>query len=412
MKKTKDTSLYDEKLQFEELGQIENVFQKAVKLSARAIPYALLTLVLITILEGYTGVLSNISGRTWQLDINRQPSNHRGQGQLSFSSLLAMIKTKAARGPLQQIIIGDSILVAGLMDFYHKQHDTNGNILGDALPNSVNLSQGAQEWGTSALMINRLSQETFIKKEKPTLIIDVNVKFFSYSESFSPVFPVEILLCSQTSSLSPQLEAVCNSLQSDWPKTLSDIGKLSPLFLRGLQGQFDFFMTFIQKSPIYDILGPRYGMLPLRSLTPGIVDAKRIIKAKKASGNLSDRPAFIADNSDANFAGNILKMYEMTGHKKHLWIDALANSVSQWPGKAIVLWVGFSPKVHALLNDENLNLLAKIRTDIMSKFVGSGKTDIKFVSIQDILPDPHYYVDMDHLIPEGHRRLGDSFRKF
>lgn len=416
MKKIREPSarsshLFDPSRQLENLNHAaENRFQKAVQFLASCLPYSLILFILLTVLEGATSILAHQTGRAWLHQIGRTPSAIGGQGNLGLESILGMLQARFSEAKTQVVFVGDSVFAPGFGGGTVNELELS-QIAASQVPQSLNLAQEGGEWGMNSLLLQKLVQQPEIIQNKPLLVLDVNFKFYGTSHSFTPAFPIEMGLCSNLPNPEDSdARSICESLKLDWPKALGAISQWSSFLYRGLQGQLDFLMSYVQRAPAYEYNVRGRGRQNLRTFLPGLLDASLF------EDYLKEHPydpwyTYYSTEQMNRYLGFIRNGYFESTSPKHLWLKSLAKSAAAWPGPVVVVWVEPSPNAQAVLGPERKADLEVMTNAVTSLFNSQGKKDLQLIPSHLILNDPHDYADSDHFSAQGHRKFAAYVRE-
>lgn len=377
-------------------------YQKWIQKFSTWLPWSLALFGSVTLLEGQFGFLSEIAGSTWVTQIGRTSSAVGGQGNLSARAILGMAKTKMQTDRTHYLFVGDSVFTGAIGG--NTWNDLPPSTLVSAkLPHSLNLGQEGSDWALNSMLIRKLSNQELVKEQLPLLITDINLKFLLWDYDFTPPFPAEMELCAE----SPE-NVICQHLEEAWPKGLTLIYHWSPLVLNGLLGQFDFFLTYGLKAPIYTAKGRGFGILPFRSFLPGIVDANYVMEREKTNPTPIYTMTYGNIQHLMNMNANIFWMnFHSPDFRKKLWLNSLIQSIGSWPGPKLVLWVGNSPNSHSVLTPENQTKTLQLGEEITQQVKNSGISNLKVISVSSVLTEPDDYIDTDHWTPKGHQKFAE-----
>jgi hypothetical protein len=398
---------YDAALQLEKLPPaLEVPWQRALAWLGRCLAGALALFAAVTAVEARTGWLAGTAGSAWARALGRLPSATGGQGSVGLETVLAFLRQSFRQKPVSSIFLGDSIFAPPFGGGAVEEVALEA-IAASQVPGAVNLSQEGWEWGARALLIDRVAQEPDVRAARPLLVTNVDFKYYSLPTSYTPPFPIEMSLCADHSfTPEPEAERICEALSRDWPAVLSRVESLSAGLLRGLQGQFDFFMTFAQRAPLYSNNMRGFGQWPLRSFTPGLADALRVAASYRARPPDPWQVRYRGHEGALNrFGEAIVTGYRQADHPKHLWLHALSRAVAGWPGPALVIWVRPGPEAEESKRPDLREGIRRMEADVLALFRANGKVDQRVAVNRDFLPEVADYVDTDHLTVQGHRKL-------
>lgn len=388
----------------------EHFYRRWIHVLGSLIPWSFALFCIVTVLEGQFGFLSQIAGEAWITRIGRTASTVGGQGNLSARAILSMARKKMQNQQIHYVFSGDSVLAPPLGGGAVSDLPVKA-LSSSLLPKSLNVSQEGVEWATNSLLIRALEFEPLVHKQQPLLIVDIDLKFFVFYDEITPPFPTEMELCAEFTE-SPEFRALCKDLKEKWPKGLAHLYDWNPFLLEGLLGQFDFFLSFVLKAPIYSANVRGFGNLPYRNLSSGISDAAYLAEREKTFPTEIWRTTYRPNEEWLNKNAEIIWInYHSPQYRKYLWLNSLIKTVSFWPGPKLLVWIGHSPNAYAALTEINQKRMNQVNNEVEAAVHKIGIPNLKMIQISSVLNDAKDFIDMDHFTPQGHRKLAEFIQQ-
>ena len=389
---------------------LERYFNTAASYLGKTLVGAFSLFIFITLIEGRTGFLSHWSGQAWWNTLERLPSS-MAQGDFGRRTLQQFIESAIQNNHTNFVLVADSNMAPDLGGGSRSELSSK-DLVSQHLKNALNLSFVGGEWFISGEIIRDLIHNRSLQEQQPVLITLVNFKFFATREPFTPHPFLGLDYC--RNDLSSSTQQICEHLRTTpgyHSSVLSHISRFSPWLFSSLIGHLDFLMTFFQRTPVHisSVGGaePRgKGRYGLRTFRSGIMDALQIEQHFLKNPDWADpKPEKYTRSQVSAFLLNIIRQFKDPSHPKHRWLKFLSDSVHQWHGPRLVIWLPPSPLVNSVLSVDEQAAFEEMGNQVKAVFLKQGEPQTRVISIQKILDQESDYVESDHFTKTGHKRL-------